>query len=383
VVVAAAALGAGAHAAPSTGTLKLLVVPVTWGPEPYSQGQIREAVFGRAAAWLHQSSFGKLTVTGTTLPWEKVLSRKAYCSDRQRIYNLAVAAAKVDVGVYEDVMVVLPPFGSCGESGYGDIGGDRLWIYGTLDTITLVHELGHTLGLDHGNAWTGRQAEEYGDPFSSMGHGPGDWDAHAKWQLGWPVTVVTARDGEFTLGPLERPSAVAQALVVRTAGNEFWIDHREPVGHDTWLTARLASSVQVHAEPSSTEPTAALRYPGVNVLVRTLRPGQSFTQPGAFRVGLRSHRGGRVTLRFRWLDRTTPSRPTLDPGSCSALAWARSRDAGSGVDRYEVRIGGRLVARVPDDFRIEPFAEVQAHGRVSVVAVDRAGNRSLAASRVC
>src|SRR5207248_1788495 len=164
-----AAPRSGPRSRPPTGTLKLLVVPVTWGPEPYSQGQIREAVFGRAAAWLHQSSFGKLTVTGTTLPWEKVLSRKAYCSDRQRIYNLAVAAAKVDVGVYEDVMVVLPPFGPCGESGYGDIGGDRLWIYGTLDTITLVHELGHTLGLDHGNAWTGRRAAECGDPVSRLG----------------------------------------------------------------------------------------------------------------------------------------------------------------------------------------------------------------------
>jgi Gametolysin peptidase M11 len=375
---------AAAHAAPSTGTLKVLVVPVTWGPEPFTREQIDAAVFGRAARWLHESSFGRLTLKGTVMPWQHVLSRKVYCSDRQRIYNLAAAAAaKEDVARYGDLMVVLPPFGTCAELGYGDIGSDRLWIYGTLDTITLVHELGHTLGLEHANAWGRGRAREYGDPFSTMGHGPGDWDAHAKWQLGWPVRVVPARDGDVELGPLERGSAVAQALVVRTAGNEFWVDHRERVGHDGWLPKRDADGVQVRAEPSSTEPTVPVRYPGVNVLLGTVRVGRSFTQPGAFRLTVLRRAGGRVTVRFHWLDRTRPSRPALDPGACSSLAWERSRDTGSGVARYEVRLGGRLVAQVPDDFRVEPFADVRGHGRVRVVAVDRAGNRSLAAAGTC
>ena len=90
-----------------------------------------------------------------------------------------------------------------------------------------------------------------------------------------------------------------------------------------------------------------------------------------------------MTVRFRWLDRARPTRPALVPGPCSALGWGRSRDGGSGVARYEVRLRQRLVARVEDDFRLEPGADVRGHGRVTVVAVDRAGNRSLAAARRC
>ena len=370
----------------------MLVVPVTWGPEPFTKSEIEGAVFGRAADWLHQASFGKLTVTGTVLPWQKVLKAQTVCSDRQRIYNLAAVAAGTQVGEYGDMMVVLPPFGPCDELGHGDIGGDRLWIYGTLDTITLVHELGHTLGLDHANAWAGGRTREYGDGFSTMGHGPGDWDAHAKWQLGWGVRVADAHDGVFELGPLERPSAVAQALRIRTAGNDFWIDHREPLGLDAWVTAELANGVEVHALPNSSEPTADVRYRGTNVLLPVgtgngsrwvLAPPHDFTQRGVFRLAVLSHAGGRVTVRFRWLDRARPTRPALVPGPCSALGWGRSRDGGSGVARYEVRLRQRLVARVEDDFRLEPGADVRGHGRVTVVAVDRAGNRSLAAARRC
>ena len=95
----------------------MLVVPVTWGPEPFTKSEIEGAVFGRAADWLHQASFGKLTVTGTVLPWQKVLKAQTVCSDRQRIYNLAAVAAGTQVGEYGDMMVVLPPFGPCDELG--------------------------------------------------------------------------------------------------------------------------------------------------------------------------------------------------------------------------------------------------------------------------
>jgi hypothetical protein len=61
-----------------------------------------------------------------------------------------------------------------------------------------------------------------------------------------------------------------------------------------------------------------------------------------------------------------------------------SHDRGSGVERYQVSLDGRAVASVPNDFRTPMQAAARtSRGRhvVTVVALDRAGNRSPAARR--
>jgi len=102
----------------------------------------------------------------------------------------------------------------------------------------------------------------------------------------------------------------------------------------------------------------------------------------------------RATLRFRWIDRTRPSRPHLD--AITSGRWVTltfpATDAGSGVDRYELSIGPRYRATVATTEVVdgelsghEPIHRLRlargAH-RVVVTAVDRAGNRGHAASRV-
>jgi hypothetical protein len=64
--------------------------------------------------------------------------------------------------------------------------------------------------------------------------------------------------------------------------------------------------------------------------------------------------------------------------------WDLSHDRGSGVERYRVALDRKAVAAVPNDFRTPMQATARTtRGRhvVTVVAVDRAGNRSLAATR--
>jgi hypothetical protein len=64
------------------------------------------------------------------------------------------------------------------------------------------------------------------------------------------------------------------------------------------------------------------------------------------------------------------------------VQWGRSRDGGSVVVRYEVRLDGRAVGTTAPDNRGLTLAKPK-RGRhvVSVVAVDRAGNRSPAGSK--
>jgi hypothetical protein len=78
---------------------------------------------------------------------------------------------------------------------------------------------------------------------------------------------------------------------------------------------------------------------------------------------------------FRWLDRTRPTKPGLHALDATVLWWTRSKDIGSGVATYRVTLDGKLLATTTAPSVTLP----QLHGahRLAVVAVDRAGNRSL------
>jgi hypothetical protein len=101
-----------------------------------------------------------------------------------------------------------------------------------------------------------------------------------------------------------------------------------------------------------------------------------------------------ATLDFRWTDRTRPSRPRLAVAGRGRVVTLRfpAADAGSGVAAYDVSVDGRRRARletVQELGRVlggrDPELELRlapGRRRIAVVAVDRAGNRSPAATRV-
>jgi hypothetical protein len=122
-------------------------------------------------------------------------------------------------------------------------------------------------------------------------------------------------------------------------------------------------------------------------------PGDTFSEPGAFRLTVLKHEGTHVDIDFRWTDTQPPDPPRIGSparvvrGSSRWISvdWQGSRDTGSGVARYEVWIDGAAKRVVPADFRIGdhvqlPRPRAGRHG-LRMVAVDRAGNRSTVSLR--
>jgi hypothetical protein len=123
-----------------------------------------------------------------------------------------------------------------------------------------------------------------------------------------------------------------------------------------------------------------------------LQPGQTFSLPGAFAVTVETQLDGQAGLRFRWADRSAPGAPRiLTPAThvprrgALEVTWAQAAETGSGVAGYEVSLDGGPALLMQPTLAQSPLARFRmprrgAH-RVTVRAVDRAGNRGKAAIR--
>ena len=235
------ALVAGLAAAPAdaaVGHVRLLVVPLTWGPPVASSEEIQAQV-AEADTFLQRSSFGRASlradvtpvVTGFTIPPAcfaggnednglGALSRAARQAAANRGYDLAA---------YDRFVYVFPSEGVCGRGGLG--AGRDVLLAGPsgLGALGLVHELGHTFRLPHaGSAECATCGiREYGDRTSVMGQGATDFNAWEKAQLGWIDRVRrVGSSGTYALDPVDAPATGPQALLLRVAAGTLWIERR-------------------------------------------------------------------------------------------------------------------------------------------------------------
>jgi hypothetical protein len=394
VVVAACALAPAAHA--FLGEQKMLVIRVTWGPEPFTDAQVQSVVYDQTAAFMRASSFGKTSIAGTWTPWFRVFAAQAPC-DLQEIERVGRAAAQqagYDLTAYNRFAFLFPRIG-CWWTGYGT--GENIFLNGALTRTLVAHELGHTYGLSHANTWEclhgSCDAYEYGDPYDTMGRGDGDYNAWEKMRLGWITnTLAAAGAGFYTIDRPDRPSALPQAFSVATARTEYWFENRqEPL-------PTLSSGVLVRTTGPPTTPPQ-FRAPGLQTLLLpnaggtgrpALQAGQTFSVAGVFSVTVESQLDGIAALRFRWNDTSAPGAPKITaPGAKLArrahfdVRWGEAAESGSGVDGYDVALDGARPTRVAVQFPLTPYATfgMPAPGahRVTVRAIDRAGNRGPAA----
>ncbi len=404
VVVASLTLGGIALSSRgdlNKGAQTVLVINVTWGPQPYAPDAIRRAVFEESDAYVREVSFGEAYLAGDVTPW-LTMRRFEFC-DVTALSEIALAAknaataAGYDLSRYSRFVVGLPRPDTCNYAGYG--AENQVWMIGTVNQRVVQHELGHTFGLGH--AWaiacSTCRPVEYADPYDVMGHGPGHYNAGEKALAGWITKTTTASTtGEYVVDQLEQKSDRPQGFFVQTARNDYWFDHREPIGRDAAFAGmKLVQGLEVHVTPGPADDGSS-RYQGGNVLVQgptgngsdAILAGESWGEPGVFRVTVLAHEGTTVRFRFEWIDRTPPGRtevysPTGTVRGRLDIQWGRASESGSGLARYEVRLDGKLrasVAAASGQRRTALPKPKRGRHVLTVAAVDRAGNRGKAGS---
>jgi M6 family metalloprotease-like protein len=244
--------------------------------------------------FLQEASLGQTSVTGQVVG--PVTLDADYFDEplSARDAALRAAAPSVDLTQYTRFVVVAPQgemgmdsggmaLIGCGQitTPQGTLTAASMWLgaesmIGQANIVqTAAHEFGHGLGLaharwaDYGTEILGPagqapapwdQTHDYGDSFSDMGRGSGQWAAPHKALLGWlqagtNIQTVTA-NGTFTVLPYEQTGG-GQALKVSrdSSGQDWlWVEYRQPLGtFDAALpTAAFAGALVHYADPGLT-----------------------------------------------------------------------------------------------------------------------------------
>jgi hypothetical protein len=358
---------------PAVGDQKVLVVLATWGPQPFAREDVSSS-FAEAARFYDKSSFHQLRLTADVTPWLPAFASAPNCPDDLGDHvpvafssppDAAAAAAGYRVESYDRVIYVTARM-PCNWDGLGV--GRQIVLNADHNWYDMVHELGHTYGLAHARSEScrGCDKDEYGDPFSPMGHGQLDFSAYEKFQMGWLHEVAhISRPGNYSIGRPDVQGATPYALVIETGLREYWIEQR--------LDATPPGLVVRTIEPDLSDFMAA---PELLAWVPALTVGRGET----FAVGaVFSVRYGPSRVRFTWLDRTRPAAPRVSV-STARVTW-NARDRGSGIASCAAALDSRPFAHGGASGNATLPRVTRGQHRVSVRCVDRAGNRSRSTSR--
>jgi Gametolysin peptidase M11 len=374
-LLSSGALAAGSQVSPTLGEQRIGVVLATWGPEPVTVEEARDAI-AATDAYVREASFGKTWLDAELIGWVRPLpARPTGCSPPAMHDTIS---RSVDLSSFDRVAYVLPEIDCPWGGAYFPPG---VWMLGRITMELFAHELGHNYGIaEEGAAWIcdGRscRAQDYASPYSVMGHGSGHYNAFEKWRFGWIERAgPSLRSGDVEIARIDRPSELPHALYVVSGPSEYWLEYRPEVG---WPV--------VYAGPTIADGGES-RYPRRNLLLASARQA-TFAVPGSFEAKLTRADGESATLSFRWTDRRPPSRPRVGAEVARGRVTVSfsATDAGSGVERFEIVVDRTRRVTVPTSVlrggeligRLLQYRARLPRGlhRIAVVAIDRAGNRS-------
>jgi Divergent InlB B-repeat domain len=286
------AVGAAAPTVPVVGTKSVLVINVVWPGTSLTATVVQEQAFmfgsdpRSVAHFYSDASYGQMTWTGTETP-TYTITDPGTCDLYTMASNAEAAAAAggYNTSLYDKFLVNAPNL-YCGAAGYGEVAGNTAWSQDGLwnlndgyARLVPTHEIGHTLGLYHSHGLEcgpitvdlaclnspATHTEEYGNAWDVMGNNwPGDGSDSVSWfsareeiQLGWlsgsRVQTVSA-SGTYSLTPLEKSGVTSpQVLLINTPSHTYFIEYRQPIGQDAFMSAYPAAtnSVQVTVSDES------------------------------------------------------------------------------------------------------------------------------------
>ncbi len=239
----------------------------------YTPDQAKTTVFSgtnSANAYFQEASYGRISLGGALNPDGDVfgpytISALATCdntgqNDLATKANNVAAANGLVASNYNHIVYVFPNSPQCAFSGRAIINGSKVWINSSLTMGTVVHELGHNLGLYHAHRLdcagvslcSNGSIMEYGHSVSIMGYAGNDrhFDANSKERIGWlnvggapPITTVSS-SGTYTIAPMSSAnSTVPRVLKIRKAnGMSYHVEFRQPTGFDYVLSYQYPGS---------------------------------------------------------------------------------------------------------------------------------------------
>ncbi|MGQ0826362.1 MAG: hypothetical protein ACT4OX_15250 [Actinomycetota bacterium] len=378
VATSVTAAPAAVTATAVTGTKRVAVLMVNFRDDdstPYTTSDVRNVLFGATGsvdAFYRSSSDGKVSISGDVFGWYELPSRSISCQyiTWEQDAREKATRAGVNLAGYDHVIVEFPRTPSCRWDGLGYIGGVTSFINGAPDMYTAAHELGHNFGAEHASAArctspaggpvtlsASCQRDEYGDPYSVMGHGLRTHTAVHAARYGWiPAQSITA-DGQYHLAPLHAGAhpqllRVARPFSTSTLDLDLRANYAPFDAFSATDTATKGVSIRLN-ERSSPKPQLLDMTPATSSMTDgALLAGQTFVDPI---TGLRittdriDATGATVTITFPKPDPTPPSAPpnlrvVATHSTTVELAWDNATDNDLVLD-YDVARDSVVVAR--------------------------------------
>ena len=393
----------------SPSSVRLLAARLYWGAAPpaYPTTRSARADLDRTASYFKRVSRGHESFHVTVTHWVHVRASAATMCSRQgasaHIARRALARAGYRPQRYNRLMLLTE---QCNAAvSVAQQPGRISWIrYRNPGMSTLVHELGHNLGLAHAYGIVCRMGDlrvplgghchsvEYGDSWDAMGHSNASFSVPVLTRLGWAGAVATASTaGSYRLADVEHSGRALQGVRIPVAGHvTYWVEyqpeHSPSIGHSIpgVTLRRQVRGGPVEIVDASPGNPAGVAFPDRDLSNPALPAGSSITTPEGVRLTTVSV-GRTATIEVQFSQEAAPpaapevSDATLLSRGRYRVRWQAPADNGQIVLGYQVTAqpsGAVTFVRSPGAYRTSAVLTVGRHAGAqtfTVKAVNQAG----------